>query len=245
MATLPPDALICPITNERLVDPVVDPEGNTYERAAILEWLSHNSVSPLTRTPLAAWQLVPNRTLADLLASTGDGTAGAAAVPPTPVQEAPSFELKLDVTHEAAGSTAAVHLEAASDCVSRTHSGRTIVCVLDISYSMDDRATMYGDAEGANGLSLLDIVKHATHTVIDTLEPHDRLGVVVRTPWNTRSNHHARLRATPARLPFTSQPKHLAPASSSHPNLHSIFPLVRRATRAVSAHVPPTKHPSR
>lgn len=182
MAGIPEDFLICPITGVRLVDPVVDPEGNTYERAAIMEWLSRCGESPLTRTPLAPWQLVPNRTLADLLhAADGSQTSTVPSVTHSSTHEdtpAPPFELKLDVTHDGA-NVAAVHLEAASDSVSRSHAGRTIVCVLDISYSMDDRATMHGDEEGAAGLSLLDIVKHATRTVIDTLEPHDRLGVVV------------------------------------------------------------------
>jgi hypothetical protein len=29
----------CPITLEPLVDPVIDPEGNTFERAAIFAWI--------------------------------------------------------------------------------------------------------------------------------------------------------------------------------------------------------------
>eukprot|EP00951_Prasinocladus_malaysianus_P025665 scaffold225661_cov51-Prasinocladus_malaysianus.AAC.1 len=64
------DSMICPITGDRLVDPVVDPEGYTYERFAILDWLSRNKVSPMTRKPLTPDMLVPNRALANILAAT-------------------------------------------------------------------------------------------------------------------------------------------------------------------------------
>ena len=44
-------------------DPVSDSEGNSFERAAIEHWLRVQSVSPLTRTPMQASSLVPNRAL--------------------------------------------------------------------------------------------------------------------------------------------------------------------------------------
>ena len=56
-----PDMFCCPITFELIIDPVIDAEGNTYEKVAILEWLSINSVSPITREPLSVSDLVPNR----------------------------------------------------------------------------------------------------------------------------------------------------------------------------------------
>ena len=58
----------CPITGSPFQDPVVDPEGNTYERAAILLWLEIHPTSPLTRKPLSPEQLVPNRAMQALIA---------------------------------------------------------------------------------------------------------------------------------------------------------------------------------
>lgn len=46
---------------------MVDPEGNTYERRAIEEWLHRDSTSPITRTPLALFQLAPNRALREAI----------------------------------------------------------------------------------------------------------------------------------------------------------------------------------
>lgn len=60
---------LCPITGLPLQDPVVDPDGNTYERSAILQWLESHSTSPLTRHGLDATQLVPNRAVQAMIRS--------------------------------------------------------------------------------------------------------------------------------------------------------------------------------
>jgi hypothetical protein len=67
--SIPMGIPICPITNEEMREPVIDYEGNTYEKSAILNWLQINNTSPITRNPLRADQLVPNRALLDYIAS--------------------------------------------------------------------------------------------------------------------------------------------------------------------------------
>ena len=62
-----PDAYYGPITFSLMHDPVLDPEGNTYERAAIENWIRANGSSPLTRTTLTVEELYPNRAIQDLL----------------------------------------------------------------------------------------------------------------------------------------------------------------------------------
>ena len=44
-----------------------NPEGNSYERAAIEEWLAKSQTSPVTRTHLVASSLMPNRALKDAI----------------------------------------------------------------------------------------------------------------------------------------------------------------------------------
>lgn len=48
-----PDDVLCPITTELFEDPVVAADGHTYERSAILAWLSKHDTSPMTNEPLA------------------------------------------------------------------------------------------------------------------------------------------------------------------------------------------------
>ena len=59
----------CPILRTIMNDPVVDPEGYTYEREAILQWLDVSRVSPVTRKPLFPHQLTPNRALRSVIQS--------------------------------------------------------------------------------------------------------------------------------------------------------------------------------
>jgi len=59
----PPPSFIDVFSHELMTDPVIDPEGHTYERSGIEEWLSRNPTSPQTRAPLAPTELIPNRAL--------------------------------------------------------------------------------------------------------------------------------------------------------------------------------------
>lgn len=60
-----PPFFICPITQCVIQDPLVDREGNTFERNAIITSLRHKLSSPITRTTLypSTGYLSPNRTL--------------------------------------------------------------------------------------------------------------------------------------------------------------------------------------
>ena len=61
MATIfVPNELYCPITGELMKDPVTEPDGHTYEREAIMKWLSKNNTSPMTRKPLSEKELYAN-----------------------------------------------------------------------------------------------------------------------------------------------------------------------------------------
>lgn len=62
-----PQAFICPLTLNVMMDPVMDVDGNSYERLAIVEWLARNGTSPVTRNPLRKNHLVPNRALRELI----------------------------------------------------------------------------------------------------------------------------------------------------------------------------------
>lgn len=57
----------CPITFNLIFDPVIDPEGNTYERVAAENWISVNGNSPVTRSTLTVEELYPNHVIRRLL----------------------------------------------------------------------------------------------------------------------------------------------------------------------------------
>lgn len=53
----------CPITLDLMKDPVIDREGNTFERKAIEDWIRLHGTSPITRQPAMLDDLRPNRSL--------------------------------------------------------------------------------------------------------------------------------------------------------------------------------------
>ena len=62
-----PDAFYCSITLDLISRAAIDPEGNSYERQAVVGWILANHSSPLTREPLSAEQLRDNHALDDLI----------------------------------------------------------------------------------------------------------------------------------------------------------------------------------
>lgn len=62
-----PQGFYCPLTMEVMFDPVLDIDGNTYERSAVTEWLLNHRTSPVSRQPLSAKLLIPNNALRDTI----------------------------------------------------------------------------------------------------------------------------------------------------------------------------------
>ena len=63
--TTPPEFL-CPISLDIMRDPVLCEDGHTYERSAILQWLTtnpSNPTSPTTRQPISPQNIRPNYAL--------------------------------------------------------------------------------------------------------------------------------------------------------------------------------------
>jgi Mg-chelatase subunit ChlD len=170
-AQQPYDLPTCPITHEPFVDPVVDPEGNTYEREAIIQWLEANGVSPITRTPLLRSQLIPNRALQN---DNSPPEPRAEVESPQPI---PVRTVEADLVMTTRGGL--VHISALPiDCHERA--AVDVALVIDVSYSMDTMATIKSESgeDETSGLTMLDIVKHAVSTVISVLGPNDRLALV-------------------------------------------------------------------
>eukprot|EP00270_Netrium_digitus_P008888 TRINITY_DN2687_c0_g1_i2.p1 TRINITY_DN2687_c0_g1~~TRINITY_DN2687_c0_g1_i2.p1 ORF type:complete len:819 (-),score=207.79 TRINITY_DN2687_c0_g1_i2:115-2490(-) len=60
---------ICPLSKERMKDPVVAADGFTYERKHIEEWFSSSSLSPMTGEKLENTSITPNHTILSLIYS--------------------------------------------------------------------------------------------------------------------------------------------------------------------------------
>ncbi|CAB9503316.1 STIP1 homology and U box-containing protein 1 [Seminavis robusta] len=67
-----PTAFYGPITFELLQEPVIDPDGHSYEKAAIYQWIQANGDSPVTRKPLTIEQLYDNNALLNVMEELSD-----------------------------------------------------------------------------------------------------------------------------------------------------------------------------
>ena len=59
--------IICPISHQIMIDPVMTSDGQTYEREVITQWLLTSQTSPLTNAPLANTTLIPNIALRNII----------------------------------------------------------------------------------------------------------------------------------------------------------------------------------
>lgn len=179
-----PGSFYCPLTQDVMTDPVIDPEGNSYERVAITDWLKRNATSPITRNPLSIGQLTPNRALKDLISSRIGGPllVHATAPPASAAEESMDGLLTSKVailrSTSAPGEACVVVSIQPPEGVDRAPVD--VCCVVDVSGSMGNASTVQGiDGQTeSHGLSVLDVVKHALRTVIAVLEPTDRFALV-------------------------------------------------------------------
>lgn len=58
-----PSELLCPITHQIMVNPMISRGGHNFERSAILSWLAQSDKCPLTRSPMSPSDLISNRSL--------------------------------------------------------------------------------------------------------------------------------------------------------------------------------------
>lgn len=63
-----PASFRCPILREFMCDPVILPDGHSYERQAIEKWLEEQDTSPLTGSKLARKEMIPNHALRSAMA---------------------------------------------------------------------------------------------------------------------------------------------------------------------------------
>lgn len=75
-----PDAFYCPITFEYFFEPVIEPDGNTYEQDALLSWIRANGNSPVSRKPLDSTDLYKNKAVLRVMLELSEGDEN--ALPP-------------------------------------------------------------------------------------------------------------------------------------------------------------------
>lgn len=174
-----PESFYCPITHEIMVEPVIDNEGNSYDKRAILNWLEHHNTSPITRNHLNETHLKPNRALAEsikifensVLSSIGNQTNISQPIQNNQTQI--DFQ-ETKFTNYYDGIKNIIQIEI-PDCNQREPVN--IMCVLDTSSSMNESADLQ-DAKEKSGLTNLDLSAHTIKTIVKNMDENDNFGFV-------------------------------------------------------------------
>lgn len=175
----------CPISQLPMTDPVMDHEGNSYERDSILIWLRSNQISPITRSPLTASQLRPNRALKEFIESQSQSQSTPTATAPPTENTTSDIHFLPATTIESACFVAVedktqIAIKVKDSLQSTERLPIDIVCVIDVSASMNAAAT-FKDQNAQiedTGLSILDVVKHSLRTTLASLQDQDRMALV-------------------------------------------------------------------
>jgi Mg-chelatase subunit ChlD len=166
MASTVPQSFKCPITHEIMKDPVMCDDGHTYERTAIARWLETHSTSPMTNIRISH-NLVSNHSLRNSI----EEFLGTSTQPSIHTEEITYIKPNLKVLKS--NNTLQVKCEDV-----QCRSPVDFVFAIDNSASMHESAGIQGDLE-TQCYSRLDLVKHATLCIVETLGPQDTLGVVL------------------------------------------------------------------
>ncbi len=145
-----PNAFICPITLTIMSDPYSDTDGNTYEKEAIMKWVSLYNSSPITRNPMSVSSLAPNRALKDLI----DSYLGKNTVQPTSTTTQTTEQIDI------------------SD-----RDGLNIIVIADVSGSMHEICSN-GNSDEVIPYTRLDLVQQAIRAVNLSLKSKDKLGLI-------------------------------------------------------------------
>ena len=92
----------------------------------------------------------------------------------------PPYEISLKAFYKPDQGQALIQVQAKENDSDETRGPATVVLVIDISGSMGSDAAVHGDdtSDGVSGLSQLDVVKHATRTVLESLNERDHVAIV-------------------------------------------------------------------
>ena len=180
------DSITCPITGDVMTDPVQGNDGHTYERSAIVEWLSRNPISPQTRQPMTESDLKVNASIRFLCDKYHSGDFGSIDIINRPNVKVSTDKITLDhsICKNSEHKTMMVfnvNPDNFPKDLENGHLPQDVVLVIDRSGSMNS-AVEAKDANGKsleNGMSVQDIVNHAAKTVSKTLSSNSRLAVII------------------------------------------------------------------
>jgi hypothetical protein len=183
-----PQYFLCPITQNIMNEPVIDNEGNSYDKKAIEKWLENKNTSPITRNHLCLTYLKTNRSLKDAIEQY------IKISPPTDIIMYDDNDILIDDENIISMNISSYNksideilVKISIDPIKGIQPiNMDIVIVVDVSGSMNSPATVEQNGFQINvGFTLLDITKHAIKTIIETMNCGDRISIIAFSDTST------------------------------------------------------------
>ena len=177
-----PKEFLCPITLSIMKDPVIMPDGQTYEREAIKKALAASPFSPLTKKPMNIKDATPNYALKSMIEkylNCGEN--------PLKVKQPQKVDLKnqtkiktfkaevIDDPENSKNVFVNVSIEPEKN---ESRKPLVLIAMIDVSGSMQVSSSQ--DLKGGEevGISRLGLVKHALKTVVSTMNKDDKMCLI-------------------------------------------------------------------
>lgn len=180
-----PDHFICPISQDIMTDPVLTPYGVSYERNEIVKWINVHHCDPINRSQsLQISQLVPNLALKGMIEQWNLQNSqtqikrqkiSSEVIPQT--FQIPEVKMMCEIKN----FTDKILIGFPSHFVDLTKYRLPvhILAVVDVSGSMGQEVEIKTTTGiERNGLSKLDITKHALNTIINSLNDNDAMTLI-------------------------------------------------------------------
>jgi Mg-chelatase subunit ChlD len=171
--SIPPEFL-CPIMKVIMKDPVIMPDGQTYERSAIAEALNCIPISPITRQPLNILDAKTNFALKSLIEKYQNGDASMIHSVQQAIESIQKIRIDFSATKLLTDSQDLLHIFIKPE----DHGSRpplVLIAMIDVSGSMGEEACR--SVSGLENLNLtrLQLVQHSLKTIIHTLTENDQI----------------------------------------------------------------------
>ena len=179
---IPYDDLYCPITGDIMSDPVIDPDGHSYERDAILKWLDNKNISPMTRNPLLSTDLRTNLTLRNIIESIRNQLTKDQLKIKTRIHKEENIEFTdslRDITLNTYFKDNQLMINIKMPDLNVRQPVDVTLCI-DVSGSMGTDAPLKGDngIEVSHGISVLSLTVCAAKTIINSMNEKDNISIV-------------------------------------------------------------------
>jgi len=185
-----PNEFLCPITLEIMREPMVFPDGHTYEKEAIKMALEKTHRSPLTKVPMEFSEGVINYSLKSLIeAYVKDHNINLNDIDDKiknleiKEEEAISVKFKELQARFISGDKSSnlckdsIHVTMKPEKI-KTSPPVCLICVVDISGSMNVNCAENVENLESIYISRLELIKHSIKTIISTLRKEDMISVI-------------------------------------------------------------------